>query len=233
MAKYATDLGIGDYIVFQDTDDYAFSQDSVFLANTAKIGSNDRVLDLGCGCAILSTLALVKKHAKNAVGIELQSRVADMAKESTLRNGLDDKLEIICGDVKDIRNLVKAESFDKVLCNPPYFANGNLLTDKNLSRTESSATLDDFVKAAAYALRFGGDLWIVIKADRLASLIYSLKAHNLEPKEAIIVYPKPSSDADVVIIKARKGAKEGLKISSFFVTDESGNYTDKYKEMYA
>lgn len=251
MARYATDLGIGDYIVFQDTDDYAFSQDSVFLANMAKLSSSDAVLDLGCGSGILSTLALVKKHVKKAVGIELQPRVADMARDSAIQNGLQDKFEVICADVKDIRSILKAESFDKVLCNPPYFTNSgnsgqksvsdeendalniNAKTGKSVSRTESTATLDDFVKGASYALRFGGDAWFVIKADRMASLIYSLKSYNLEPKEATLIYPKPTSDVDVVIIKARKGAKEGLKISPFFVTDDNGEYTDKYKETYA
>lgn len=251
MARYATDLGIGDYIVFQDTDDYAFSQDSVFLANTAKLSPSDAVLDLGCGSGILSTLALIKKHVKKAVGIELQPRVADMARDSAIQNGLQDKFEVICADVKDIRSILKAESFDKVLCNPPYFTNSgnsgqksvsdeendvlnvNAKTEKSVSRTESTATLDDFVKGASYALRFGGDAWFVIKADRMASLIYSLKSYNLEPKEATLIYPKPTSDVDVVIIKARKGAKEGLKISPFFVTDDNGEYTDKYKETYA
>ena len=251
MARYATDLGIGDYIVFQDTDDYAFSQDSVFLANMAKLSPPDAVLDLGCGSGILSTLALVKKHVKKAVGIELQPRVADMARDSAIQNGLQDKFEVICADVKDIRSILKAESFDKVLCNPPYFTNSgnsgqksvsdegndalnvNARIGKSVSRTESTATLDDFVKGASYALRFGGDAWFVIKADRMASLIYSLKSYNLEPKEATLIYPKPTSDVDVVIIKARKGAKEGLKISPFFVTDDNGEYTDKYKETYA
>lgn len=251
MARYATDLGIDDYIVFQDTDDYAFSQDSVFLANMAKLSPSDAVLDLGCGSGILSTLALVKKHVKRAVGIELQPRVADMARDSAIQNGLQDKFEVICADVKDIRSILKAESFDKVLCNPPYFTNSgnsgqksvsdeendalniNTRTEKSVSRTESTATLDDFVKGASYALRFGGDAWFVIKADRMASLIYSLKSYNLEPKEATLIYPKPTSDVDVVIIKARKGAKEGLKISTFFVTDDNGEYTDKYKETYA
>lgn len=251
MARYATDLGIGDYIVFQDTDDYAFSQDSVFLANMAKLSPSDAVLDLGCGSGILSTLALVKKHVKKAVGIELQPRVADMARDSAIQNSLQDKFEVICADVKDIRSILKAESFDKVLCNPPYFTNRgnsgqksvsdegndalniNARTEKSVSRTESTATLDDFVKGASYALRFGGDAWFVIKADRMASLIYSLKSYNLEPKEATLIYPKPTSDVDVVIIKARKGAKEGLKISPFFVTDDNGEYTDKYKETYA
>lgn len=30
---YPTSLDIDDYVILQDTDDYAFSQDSVFLAN--------------------------------------------------------------------------------------------------------------------------------------------------------------------------------------------------------
>lgn len=151
---YPTSLDIDDYVILQDTDDYAFSQDSVFLANTAKIAKEDRVLDLGCGTGILATLALVKKRASAAVGIELQPSVANLARESAKRNGLEGKFDIITGDVKDIKNLVEAESFDKVLCNPPYFQ-GEQITKKNLSRIESTATLSDFAKAASYALRFG------------------------------------------------------------------------------
>lgn len=79
---YPTSLDIDDYVILQDTDDYAFSQDSVFLANTAKIAKEDRVLDLGCGTGILATLALVKKRASAAVGIELQPSVANLARES-------------------------------------------------------------------------------------------------------------------------------------------------------
>lgn len=47
-----------------------------------------------------------------------------------------------------------------------------------------------------------------------------------------IVYPKLSSEADVVIIKARKGGKVGLKTHTLIVMDEEGNYTQTYKEMY-
>lgn len=228
---YPTSLDIEDYVILQNTDDYAFSQDSVFLANTAKIDKNDKVLDLGCGSGILATLALIKKHAALAVGIELQPDVADMARQSVKINRLDDKLTIVDGDVKDIKNLVKAESFDVVLCNPPYFQ-GEQSTKKNLSRAESTAALADFVYAASYALRFGGDAWFVSKMDRLSPLICELSKRNLEPKEMTIVYPKLSAGADIVIIKGRKGGKVGLLTHTLIVADENGNYTDAYKEMY-
>ena len=228
---YPTSLDIEDYVILQNTDDYAFSQDSVFLANTAKIDKNDKVLDLGCGSGILATLALIKKHAALAVGIELQPDVADMARQSAKINRLDDKLTIVDGDVKDVKNLVKAESFDIVLCNPPYFQ-GEQSTKKNLSRAESTATLADFVYAASYALRFGGDAWFVSKIDRLSPLICELSKRNLEPKEMTIVYPKLSTGADIVIIKGRKGGKVGLLTHTLIVTDEKGIYTEAYKEMY-
>lgn len=231
MSIYATSLDIQDYVILQDTEDYAFSQDSVFLANIAKISKDDKVLDLGCGTGILATLALVKKHAKSAVGIELQEDVASLAKESAKLNKLEDKLQIINGNVRDIKALVKAESFDIVLCNPPYFV-GSQNSKKDLSRSESDATLADFVKASSYALRFGGDCHFVIKADRLAHLMSSLCQNHLEPKKLTLVYPKLSSGVDIVIVKARKGAKIGLKTSTLIVMDEAGNYTTQYKELY-
>ncbi len=228
---YPASLDIKDYVILQDTDDYAFSQDSVFLANTAKINCRDSVLDLGCGTGILATLALVKKNAKCAVGIEIQQNVASLAEQSAKLNGIDDKLKIVVGDVKDIRSLVKAESFDKVLCNPPYFQ-GEQKTAKNLSRIEGDANIFDFAHAASYALRFGGDAWFVSKIDKLSPLVCALVKFNLEPKEMTIVYPKFSAGADIVIVKARKGGKVGLETHTLVVCDEDGNYTSEYKEMY-
>lgn len=234
MSVYHTSLDIDDYFVLQDDEDYAFSQDSVLLANLAKLCDTDKVLDLGCGSGILSILAIVKKHVKHVLGIEVQPRVANMAKESAKLNGLEDKFEVVCEDVKNIRNVVSAESFDKVICNPPYFANtfNTPVCEKEISRRETTASLDDFIHAGAYALKFGGDMWLISKADRLAECMYSLSSHNLQPKELTLVYPKLSRGVDVTIIKARKGAKPGLVCNTFIAMNEDGEYTDEYKELY-
>lgn len=232
MSEYLTDLGIENYRIIQDTEDYAFSQDSVFLVNFAKLGSKDSILDLGSGSGILATLALVKKGVKKAVGVELQPKLCDMARRSAQLNGLD--IEFINGDVKDIKKLVKAESFDKVLCNPPYFAGSSPKADgsSGVARSEGSATLDDFIKAASYSLRFGGDLWIVLKVARLATLCASLERYNLAAKEMILVYPKLSRGVDCVIICARKGGKEGLVTKTFVAQNEDGSFTTEYNELY-
>lgn len=232
MSEYLTDLGIKNYKILQDTDDYAFSQDSVFLANMAKLGPKDSVLDLGCGSGILATLALIKKGVKRAVGIDIKESACDMARRSALMNGLD--LQVICADVKDIANHVGAGSFDKVLCNPPYFAEPSKVAKGGVgvARSETSATLDDFVKSANYALRFGGDLYIIIKCARLQTLMCSLKAHGLSAKEMILIYPKLSKGVDAVIVCARKGGKEGLITKTFIAQNEDDSFTDEYNGLY-
>ncbi len=234
MAIYSTSLDIGDYVILQDTDDYAFSQDSVFLVNLSNVKEGDKVLDLGCGCGVLATLAVVKKGAGMAMGIETQDNIAKMARESVRLNNLQDKIEIINNDVLHTCDYVCAGSFDKVLCNPPYYPNEDdrVLKGKDISRIESGYGIRTFINATSYALKNGGDLWISYKANRLATLLHSLKEHNLEPKEMTLIYPTPSKDVDIVIIKARKGAKEGLIIKNFLVKDKDGNYTNQYKELY-
>ena len=232
MPEYLTDLGIKDYKLIQDTDNYAFSQDSVFLANMAKLGGRDSVLDLGTGSGILLTLAVIKKGVKHAVGVEIKNSACDMARRSAEMNGLD--IEFINCDVKDINAHIPAESCDKVLCNPPYFTASSPIANggKGQSRSESSATLDDFIKAASYALKFGGDLWIVIKATRLQTLLSSFERHNLSAKEMILVYPKLSRGVDSVIVSARKGGKEGLITKTFIAQNEDGSFTDEYNALY-
>ncbi len=233
MSQYLTLLQDG-FEIYQDTDDYAFSQDSVFLANVAKLSPSDRVLDLGTGCGILAFLAIIKKGVKSVVGIEVQKDVADMTRTSIALNNLNGTFEMIDGNVKDIRNLVRAESFDKVLCNPPYFANNanTPLSKKSLSRIESSATLCDFVRGASYALKFGGECNFSMKADRLQELLSCMSESNLAVKQLTLITPIRDGEIDSVIVRAKKGGKIGLKLDSIVAQEKDGTPTQQYKEIF-
>lgn len=231
MSLYLVDLGHG-INIYQDTDGYGFTQDSVLLANLAEMNGKDVVLDLGCGSGVLGFLALCKKHVKKVVGVEVQPAVADMAKKSVELNNLGDRFEIITGDVKDYKQILKHGEFSKVLCNPPYFKQVPATDERLQGRQETSATLADFVKAGAFSLKYGGEMWIVIKIDRLSELFAALGENRLEPKLMWLVYPKPSLDVDTVIVKAKKGGKVGLETKTLFVMDDDGNYTDAFNQLY-
>lgn len=234
--EYKTFLNIKDHIILQDDQGYNFSQDSILLANLARFKKGEKVVDLGSGSGILATLAVLKKGAPKAVGIELDPSELDRARRSAKLNGLDDKLTFVGGDVKDIKTLVKAGEFGAALCNPPYFeANPKLPSEgaRDVARRETTATLADFVAAAAYALKNGGDAWFVIKTTRLAELCTLLSNARLEPKELILLKPKPSSEADSVVIRAVKGGGKGIKLSTFVCMDENGEFSEAYNALYS
>ena len=234
MSEFVTFL-TDDYKVLQDDDGYLFSADSVLLANLAKIGKDDTVLDLGSGSGVMSILVSVKKGAKRVVGVEIDSCTADMSRRSVKMNHLDDKIEIVTGDVKDVKALLTAGSFDKAICNPPYFGGDDGLekaSQRAVARKQGDCILNDFVFAASYALKNGGDFFIVYKADRLVELVTTLHQNGLEPKHITYVYPKLSKGVDTVIISAKKGGKLGLQSSTLILMDEEGKYTEQVKELY-
>lgn len=235
MSEFVTFLGNGDYKLLQDDDGYLFSADSVLLANLAQIGAKDSVLDLGSGSGIISTLIAVKKHAAKIVGIELDDKACGMAARSAKMNKLEDKLSFVCADVRQIKTVVQSGEYDKVVCNPPYFDfdDGNTsVSARTTARKVTGATLEDFVAAAAYSLKNGGDFFIVYPAASLADLTCILRANGLEPKRAILVYPKLSKGLDTVIVSARKGGGKGMTFETLVIMDEEGRYTERVRELY-
>ena len=231
MSLYLADLGHG-ISIYQDTEGYGFTQDSVLLANLANLSAKDNLLDLGCGSGVLGFLALAKKNVRKVVGVEIQQDVADMCRKSIELNNMQDRFQVVVGNVKDYKQILKHGEFAKVICNPPYFKQISATDERSTSRQESTATLADFVRAGSFALKYGGEMWIVIKVDRLSELFGALGENRLEPKLMWLVYPKPSLDVDTVVVKAKKGGKVGLETKTLYVMDDDGNYTDAFNQLY-
>ncbi|MEG3033028.1 MAG: SAM-dependent methyltransferase, partial [Enterococcus sp.] len=52
-----------------------------------------------------------------------QPRLADMAKRSIALNHLEDQMDVHELNLKDSLSVIKKDSLDLILCNPPYFKN--------------------------------------------------------------------------------------------------------------
>lgn len=231
--EYAVDLGRG-FSVLQDTEGYLFTQDSVICANLLRAGSRDRLLDLGCGTGIMSVLALLKKGVRDAVGLDVDERAVALAARNAERCGLAGRMTLVCRDVRGASRELGRESFDKVVCNPPYFdfSDGGDGGRNALAKRESEARLEDFIATGAECLRFGGDFTLVMRAERLADAVSSFRAHGLEPKTLTLIFPRPDAEAGSFVMTARKGGRPGLRTDALYVTDGEGRPTERIKELY-
>lgn len=224
--------------IIQKEDGFCFGIDAVLLSDFAKeIRNNSEVLDLGTGTGILSILLSAKTNLKKIYGIEIQEEVAEMARRSVELNHLEEKIEIINKNIKELKERFEKNSFDAIVTNPPYkkinTGKANEAENKYIARHEVTANLEDFIKISFDLLKDKGSFYMVHRPERLAEMIYLLKQNKLEPKKIRFVHSNTEQEPKLVLIKAVKNAKEFLTVEKpLFIYDKQGNYTKEILEIY-
>ena len=187
------DLQIKEYRIIQKTDGFCFGIDAVLLSDYAKVKKNSRGIDLCSGTGIVPILMDAKYPIAHVEGLEYQEDYAEMAERSVHMNGQSERVYIAHGDVRQVKEKYKRESFDWVTCNPPYMTGAHGLKNpdygKAIARHEITCSLEDVVQAAKWLLKPGGHFYMVHRPFRLAEIIYTLKQYKLEPKRMRLVHP--------------------------------------------
>ena len=231
------DLLHGKLKIIQKKEGYRFSIDAILLANFAGTKKRDRIIDLGTGCGVIPLVLSWKNPESHITGLEIDHETAGMAKRSVELNGLIQRITIVQGDVREIKAHVDVESFEIALANPPYGRPDSGRIDpsdqKAAARHEISTSLDDFLSAAAYAVRYRGRIFIIFPAKRLADLITGLKNRGFEPKRMRLVHSRMGEKAKLVLMEGiKRGGAEMEVLAPLYIYDREGNYTPEIKKMY-
>lgn len=231
------DLQRNGYRIIQRTDGFCFGMDAVLLSGFAMVKKGERVLDLGTGTGIIPILLEAKTEGEHFSALEIQREVADMARRSVSLNGLEEKIQIVEGDIREASQIFGTASFDVVTSNPPYMNDAHGLKNpdlpKAIARHEVLCTLDDVVREASRVLKAGGRFYMVHRPHRLAEIITVLRGYKLEPKRMKMVHPFADRDANMVLIEAVKGGGVFLKMEApVIVFKEPGVYADEIRDVY-
>lgn len=231
------DLGRKGYRIIQNPATFCFGIDAVLLTGFAKIKPGTKVLDMGTGTGIIPILLEAKTDAEHLTGLEIQEESADMAKRSVSLNDLDEKINIVTGDIKEASGIFGKGVFDVVTCNPPYMIGEHGLTGgndrKTIARHEVLCTFDDVAREAAAVLKPGGTFYLVHRPFRLVELFQTMAKYRLEPKRMKLVHPFVDKEPNMVLIEAKKGGNSRIAIESpLIVYKEPGVYTDEIYDIY-
>ena len=210
---------------------FPLSTDSMVLAHFVRLPRSSRVLDLGSGCGTLGLLLCADHQSCTVTGLELEPVAHQSALENIRRNGLDARMESICGDLRQLPGDFTG-SFDCCVSNPPYFSGGPAAARTPLARREDCCAPGELFSAASKALKFGGDFFLVHKPERLAELISRGSENSLEAKRLLLLRHREQGPITLICLQFRKGGKPGLIIeenSLFHTNDEP---TAFYKSVY-
>ena len=211
---------------------FPLSTDSIALAGFAKLPRSASVLDLGSGCGTLGLLLCANDSTCQVTGVELNEAAHSCALSNITANGLTSRLTSLCRDIKDIPAFLQPGSFHCCISNPPYFASGPASTSVPLARREDCCDLNTLIRSAAWALRYGGDFFLVHRPERLAEIFACAHQMHLEPKRLQLLHHKIGGAITLVLVQLRKGAKPGLLWEELYLYDEKGEPTQSYRELY-
>lgn len=223
--------------IIQNKEKFCFGIDAVLLSDFSKVKRDEIVLDIGTGTGIIPILLSAKTRGRHFTGLEIQQESADMANRSVTLNGLENRIEIVNGDIKDSLKFFKRESFDVITSNPPYMiesaGEGNEDNEKAIARHEILCTLDDVIKEGAKLLKVSGRFYMVHRPFRLVEIFETFRKYNLEPKTMRMVHPYVDKEPNMVLIEAIKGARSRLKVlSPLIVYSDKGEYTQEIYKIY-
>lgn len=231
------DLNRNGYMIIQHSEKFCFGMDAVLLSGFAEVREGENVLDLGTGTGIIPILLEAKTNGSHFSGLEIQSESADMARRSVEYNKLQEKIDIITGDIKNASQIFKKSSFDIVTTNPPYMNDNHGLKNpdlpKAIARHEVLCTLEDVIREASLVIKPGGRLYMVHRPHRLAEIICTLRKFKMEPKRIRMVHPYKDKDANMVLIESARGGKPMVKVEPpLIVYKDTGIYTNEILRIY-
>ncbi|MEW4411776.1 tRNA1(Val) (adenine(37)-N6)-methyltransferase [Clostridium sp. AN503] len=231
------DLQRNGYRIIQKKNGFCFGMDAVLLSGFARVKAGETAVDLGTGTGIIPILLEAKTEGRHFTGLEIQEEFAKMAVRSVRLNGLEDRVEIVQGDIREASRLFGKASFDVVTSNPPYMNDSHGLKNpdlpKAIARHEVLCTLEDVVREAALLLKPGGRFYMVHRPHRLAEIISALREYRLEPKRMKLVHPFVDKEANMVLIEAVRGGRSMMKVEApVIVYREPGVYTDEIYTIY-
>lgn len=225
------------YRIIQNPEKFCFGMDAVLLSGFARIRPGERVVDLGTGTGIIPVLLEAKTEAAHITGLEIQEESADMAERSVAMNHLEEKIDIVHGDIREASKILGRSICEAVTVNPPYMIGKHGLANpdmpKAIARHEVLCTLEDVVRESAALLKPGGRLYMVHRPFRLAEIFSVMMKYRIEPKCMRLVYPYVDREPNMVLLEGTLGGKSRITVEKPLIVFEKPNvYTEEIREVY-
>lgn len=231
------ELNRNNLMIIQAPSRFCFGMDAVLLSGFAKVKAGEKAIDLGTGNGIIPILLSAKTEGEHFTGLEIQPENVDIARRSVQYNHLEEKIDIVEGDIVKASETFGRSVFEVVTSNPPYMIGQHGLTNpdsaKAIARHEIKCTFEDVARETAALLKPGGRFYLVHRPFRLAEIMVTLVKYKLEPKRMKLVYPFVDKEPNMVLMECVRGGNSRMTVEApLIVYKAPGVYTDEIYDIY-
>lgn len=222
--------------IFQYEEAFKFSLDSILLAELVHFHKQDsNILDLCTGNAVIPLILSTKTNI-NIVGVELQKEIYQLGQDSILYNHKSHQIQLVHDNISQIKNYFPGNNFDIITCNPPYFKfhHKNFLNQevmKQIARHEVKTNLEEVIHIASDMIKDKGNFYMVHIPDRLQEIFLLLEKYHFRMKDLYFVYPKEGEHSFLVLFRAMKHGKIGLKVHPVIYLNQCKTYQGIFEDV--
>jgi tRNA1(Val) A37 N6-methylase TrmN6 len=179
----------------------------------------------GCWTPVAALLAAAARRPQaRFTGLEREAAALELARANVALNGLSDRVEVIEGDVAQRFAHLGLQPFDAALANPPFFDDPASLRGPAPEKAAAWMADEGLMAWAEFllkAVREGGTITVIHRADRLADLLTHLaaKAGSFQIRP---IHPFADAPAKRVLVRAVKTGKAPLKLLPPIVLHDRG-----------
>ena len=208
----------------QSAQGYRAGMDAALLAAACDAKPGDRVVEAGCGPGAALLAAAARRPQARFTGVERDPQALALALENMALNGLDERVTARLGDVTQPFKALGLERFDAAMANPPYFDDASAIRGPAPAKTQAwiaEGGLAAWTGFLLKAVRDGGAITVIHRADRLADLLNHLgaKAGSFRIRP---VQPFADAPAKGVLVRAIRGGKAPLVLLPALVLHDAG-----------
>lgn len=206
---------------------YRAGADAALLAAAVNAQSGERVLEAGCGVGAALLQAALRAPGARFTGMERDPSALRLAQENIGLNDLAERVSVVGGDVAAGFPALELSRFDVAMANPPFFDDPGRLRSPHPSRVGAWIADDGLAAWVGFllaAVRDGGRITVIHRADRLADLLALLGARagsfRIRP-----IQPFADAPAKRVLVQATRLGKAPLVLLPALVLHPRGGET--------
>ena len=211
--------------------------DTVLLADFAEVRNGQNGADLGCSSGALMILLMQREAGLRMTGLELDPAALKLAEINFRLNGMEERAELVPGDMRRTVSELPNAGFDFVISNPPYFPPESGIRspveERAAARSAENCSTEDICRIASRLCRSGGKVFFSYRPERLITLLTQMTAFRLQPKRIRFIHYRAAAKASIVLVEGRKDGKESLHVEApLILCAEDGAESAEYRRIY-
>lgn len=227
----------GDFRIFQMKRGHRWSLDdfatALFAIRAARSMSEPPRAAIDLGTGIGSVLMMVAWALPDCpmTGIEAQDVSISLARRSLEYNGVDDRTQLLHGDLRDVARDLPGASFDLVTGTPPYIPIGHGLVSDKAQRGpccfETRGGIEDYCAAAQRLVSDRGVFVVCAGAQPEGRALRAALEAGLSPERVVDVVPREGKPVlfHVLVLSRARPARAPHSTERFVVRDVAGRLT--------